>query len=183
MKRKAVFFDRDGTINLDSGYISKPEDFNVYPFAGKAIKKLNDAGFLVIVVTNQSGVARGYYTFDDLEKIHNKMLTQLKQDNAKVDKIYLSPYHIEGHIEPFNINHEERKPNTGMFKKACKEFDIDIENSYMVGDRKSDIDFAYNSGLTPILVLTGDGKKLENKPKLVAKNILQAVDFILAKQS
>jgi D-glycero-D-manno-heptose 1,7-bisphosphate phosphatase len=184
--QRAVFLDRDGTINQDSGYISKPEQFEIYPYAGKAINLLNELGFLVFVVTNQSGVARGYYNHHDLAEIHAKMLDQLKKENAHIDKIYISPYWHDGQIEPFNIEHEDRKPGIGMFKKARKEFDVKVSRSYMIGDRYSDIAFGKKAGLTTILVLSGDGrneflnnrKSWEYKPDFITENLLSAAKFI-----
>ncbi len=182
----AVFLDRDGTVNQDKGYINHPDDFNIYPFAGKAIKLLNDLGFYVFIVTNQSGVARGFYDFNDLEKIHSKMITQLAAEGAKIDRIYLSPYFKEGIVEPYNIAHNDRKPNTGLFLKAQKDFSFSPRKSYMIGDRYSDIEFGKRAGLTSILVLTGDGEKefLNNRslwqyqPDYIVKDLWAAAKFI-----
>ncbi len=183
---KAIFLDRDGTINPDSGYINKPEDFELYPFSAKAIKIFNKLGYKVIVVTNQSGIARGYLTKDDLEKIHEKMLYLLKKENAYIDDIFYSPYHSEGIIKPFNISHEDRKPSLGMFYKADKKYGITKNKSFMIGDKYSDILFGKNAGLTSILVRTGDGNKefFENrknwtiKPDFVVDNLLSAAYLI-----
>ena len=127
--KKAVFLDRDGTINIDNGYIDNADNFKLYPFAAQAIKEMNLMDFLVIVVTNQSGIARGYYTEEDLHKIHDKMIALLSDSGAKIDKIYYSPYHAEGEISPFNKFSNERKPGLGMFHKALNNFEIDIESS------------------------------------------------------
>lgn len=182
----AVFLDRDGTINQDNGYISHPEDFNIYPFAGKAVKLLNDLGFLVFIVTNQSGIARGYYTFKDLDRIHTKMNNQLAESGAIIDKIYISPYFHTGTVEPYNIDHKDRKPNLGLFRKATKDFAFDPRKSYMIGDRYTDIEFGKRAGLTTFLVLTGDGETefLQNRmnwsyqPDFIVKNLLTAAKFI-----
>jgi len=183
---KAVLLDRDGTINFDSGYINKPENFELYPFTAEAISIWNKLGYLVIVVTNQSGITRGYYTFEDLDVIHRKMLTGLAAANAKIDDIFISPYHIKGTIPPYNIEHEDRKPGLGMFKKALKKYRFAINRSFMIGDRYADIAFGKKAGLKTILVLTGDGRKefLENrrnweyKPDFIVENLLVAAKFI-----
>jgi D,D-heptose 1,7-bisphosphate phosphatase len=187
-KTKAVFLDRDGTINIDErGYINHPDKFDVYPFAAEAIKILNELGYKVIVVTNQSGITRGYYTIEDLDNIHKKMSEQLAAGKAFTDAIYFSPYHLEGTIEPYNIHHEDRKPSLGMFRKALQEFNLDIKKSFMVGDRYSDVAFGKKAGLKTILVRTGFGEKefLQNrkkralKPDFVVKNLLSAANLIM----
>lgn len=184
---KAVFLDRDGTINIDGkGYISKTEDFELYPFAVKAIKLLNEAGFLVFVVTNQSGIARGYYTFSDIAKLHEKLNDELAKGEAKIDDIFVSPYHIEGKVEPYNIDHEDRKPSLGMLKQALEKYDIRLKDSFMVGDRHSDIGFGKNGQLNTILVKTGMGKNeftqrknWEKYPDFVVEDLLAATKLII----
>ena len=188
MKRGAIFLDRDGTINYDSGYISSPEGFNVYPSASEAIKLFNDYGFFVFVVTNQSGIARSFYSFADLDRIHQKMHLQISTVGAKIDKIYVSPYWHEGVVEPYNTHHEDRKPGLGLFKKAREEFAFNLQHSFMIGDRYSDIVFGKRAGLTTVLVLTGDGKNefLQNrhnwdyKPDFITANLLAASKLIVS---
>ena len=183
---KAVFLDRDGVINKDSGYISHTDQFCLYPFAAESIKKLKSLGFLIFVVTNQSGIARGYYSLDDLEEIHQKMNDELKQAGTFVDEIFFSPYHQDGHIEPFNIFHENRKPGLGMFKEALKKYDFRINKSFMVGDRYTDIVFGKKAHLTTFLVQTGDGEKefyknrvnWKLKPDFIVKNLKSVVNVI-----
>jgi D,D-heptose 1,7-bisphosphate phosphatase len=183
---KAIFLDRDGTVNKDSGYISNPADFELYSFAAEAINRLHKLGYLVFVVTNQSGIARGFYTIEDLEAIHTKMNRLLAAENAYLDDIFSSPYHEEGHVKPFDKKHEDRKPGLGMFKKALSKYPISIKQSCMVGDRYTDIEFGKKAKLTTILVLTGDGEKefyenfknWEYKPDFVVENLLSAVDVI-----
>ena len=185
--KKAVFLDRDGTINYDeNGYINNPDDFHLFPFAGKAIAELNKMDYLVFVVTNQSGVARDIYKIKDIEIIHDKMNICLKEFGAHIDEIFFSPYHKLGKIKPFNVDHEDRKPGLGMFKKALKKYSFNIKNSFMIGDRYADIAFGKKAGLTTILVLTGNGKKefyqkrneREYKPDYVVKNLISATRLI-----
>ncbi|MCF7792819.1 MAG: HAD family hydrolase [Candidatus Cloacimonetes bacterium] len=185
--KKAVFLDRDGTINSDeNGYINKPEDFELYEFTAEAIRKLNEMDFLVFVITNQSGIARGFYTENEMNKIHQKMLKELQKHNAEITEIFHSPYHKDGKIAPFTIDHEDRKPGLGMFKKACEKYNFSIKESYMIGDKYADIEFGKKAGLTTILVRTGYGEKefLENrknwkyKPDFIAEHLLHAVLLI-----
>jgi histidinol-phosphate phosphatase family protein len=184
-KRRAIFLDRDGTINSDEyGYIKIPQDFHLYPFTKRALAKLKKCGFLLFLVTNQSGVARGYYNFSDLDKIHNKMQQEL--EDFAFDDIFISPYHIQGVVKPYNISHADRKPGLGMFKQALQKYDFQIRDSYMIGDKYSDIEFGKKAGLITILVQTGNGRQefLENRqtwkyiPDLIADNLLVAAELI-----
>lgn len=185
---KAVFLDRDGTINKDQqGYIKEPEKLILYEYAGRAIRILNEAGYKVIVVTNQSGIARGYYTKEQLQKVNDKMKKDLASEEARIDGIYFSPWHIEGIIEPYNIIHEDRKPDIGMYKKACRDFGINPKLSYMIGDKESDIGFAKNAGLTSILVKTGCGTRefmelrdqWQHYPDYMVEDLLSAAKLIM----
>jgi len=183
---KAVFIDRDGTLNDDlTGYISDQKDFHLFPFAGEAIKILNSLLFKTIVVTNQSGIARGFYTEKDLEQVHKYMNDELAKKNAHIDLILYSPYHHKGIIEPYNTEHISRKPKPGMFFEALKKYPIKAKESYMIGDRVADIEFGKNNGLTSILVKTGYGTQTwENRdtlrvlPDFVVENLLSAVRLI-----
>jgi histidinol-phosphate phosphatase family protein len=185
--KNAVFLDRDGTINYDkNGYINNPADFHLFPFAGKAIAELNKIDYLIFVVTNQSGVARDIYKIKDIEIIHDKMNSCLKKFGAHIDEIFFSPYHKLGKIKPFNVDHEDRKPGLGMFKKALKKYKFNVKNSFMIGDRYADIAFGRKAGLTTILVLTGNGEKefyqkrddREYKPDFIVKNLISATRLI-----
>lgn len=182
MRRKAVFLDRDGTICEDVHYMRDPSQLRIYSDVPKAIKLLNEAGFLVIVTTNQSAVARGYISLEGLEGIHKKMLEELSKWGAKIDAIYFCPHHP-------NDNCSCRKPKPGMILKAQKDFNIDLQKSYIIGDKQLDIETAEKTYLTPILVLTKYGKKeLKTinrwpiKPAYVARNLLDAVVWILNNQ-
>ncbi len=185
--QKAVFLDRDGTLNPDEqGYINEPEDFSLYPFAGEAIRRLNELDFLVFIVTNQSGIARGYLTEADLHRIHQRMIAELRKEDAEITRIFYSPYHQEGKVEPFNIAHQDRKPDLGMFQRAKQEFDFSTRHSYLIGDKYSDIAFGRKAGLKTILVQTGNGRKefMQNrynwkwKPHFVTEHLLHAVYLI-----
>ncbi|MCK4655291.1 MAG: HAD family hydrolase [Candidatus Cloacimonetes bacterium] len=185
--KKAVFLDRDGTINFDeNGYINNPDDFQLFSFSGEAIATLNKMGYLIFIVTNQSGVARNLYKVEDIELVHRKMIKNLEEKGAIINDIFFSPYHKKGEVEPYNVDHEDRKPGLGMFKKALKKYNFNIRKSFMIGDRYADITFGKKAGLTTILVLTGNGeiafykkrKDWEYKPDFVVKNLMSAVKLI-----
>ncbi|GHV17978.1 hypothetical protein AGMMS49938_18910 [Fibrobacterales bacterium] len=146
-KNKAVFLDRDGTINIDNGYVYKREDFKFIKGVPQSIKKLNDAGYKVIVISNQSGIARGFYTAKDVKKLHNHIDAELKKNGAKIDAYYFCPHHPN-----FNGKCECRKPKIGLIEQAVQDFNIDLSQSYFVGDKKSDEECAKNAGLKAILV-------------------------------
>lgn len=145
MGNKAVFVDRDGTINVNVEYLNNPDDFQMYPGVAEGIKILRVNDFKIIVVTNQSGIARGYFTEEILDKIHQKMRKELIKKGADIDGIYYCPHHPDD-------NCECRKPNTGLLKKAVKDFDIDTGRSYMIGDRMLDVEAGYKMGLKTVLV-------------------------------
>ncbi len=158
MKRPAVFLDRDGTINEEMGYLNHPDRFVVLDRAIEAIKIINETGFLAIVITNQAGIARGYFKPEILDQVHEKFYRLLKEKDAYIDKLYYCPHHPEGKVKEFAIECDCRKPKPGMVNKALQDFEIDMEHSVMIGDRYKDIVFAKNLGLKSILVLTGYGK-------------------------
>ncbi len=151
---KAVFLDRDGVINQEVNYLTDPTDIILLPRVAEAVKRLNGAGFKVIVITNQSAVARGMLTENALQKINNKIVELLEAQGAKIDKFYYCPHHPD-----FTGSCECRKPKPGMLLEAAKELGIDLKCSYMVGDTKSDIRAGRAAGCTTILVLTGYGKE------------------------
>ena len=132
MCHKAVFLDRDGTIGPDVNYCSRPEDFELFPDSGEAIRLLNENGFKVVVITNQSGIARGYFSEDTLDRIHHRMKCLLDDAGAKIDAIYYCPHHPAE-------NCDCRKPKTRMFRQAAEELDIDLSHSYVIGDTETDI--------------------------------------------
>jgi D-glycero-D-manno-heptose 1,7-bisphosphate phosphatase len=171
----AVFLDRDGVINEDKDYVYKIEDFKFIIGSQYAIRKLNNLGCTIIVVTNQSGIERGYYTKDDVIKLHNHMLNSLFKINTKIDGIYFSP-----DMDPSS---EYRKPNPGMFLKAIKDHKLENHKKYVVGDKLSDLIAGDHVGCKKILVKTGKGleelkkiKTLKETPDFVATNLFRAVD-------
>jgi len=187
LKKPAVFLDRDGTVNEQMGYINHVSRFVLLPGAGQAIRLLNEAGYLAIIVSNQSGVARGYYPVDLVHQVHDKMKTLIKKDGATLDGIYFCPHYPNGKVSPYAMGCDCRKPGTGLIRKAEADFDIDMENSYVIGDRCSDIEMAHNAGLKSILVKTGYGKgdlayvfpRFPFQPLHVAEDLLDGVKWIL----
>lgn len=149
---KAIFLDRDGTLNPDPGYISNPDDFNLYEGVAEALSRLQQAGFLLILITNQSGIARGLITPEQLGSIHAKMQAQLARAGARIDAIYHCPHHPDFPYKDGLAECDCRKPQPGMVLRAIKEHDIDPATSYVVGDRSSDIKIGLKTGITPILI-------------------------------
>lgn len=184
---KAVFLDRDGTLNYDVGYLSKLEDIYIFGGVVESLKRLKDAGYLNIIITNQSGIARGYFNLSNLKTIHEKFLNLLSHNGeCLIDDIYFSPYHKDGIVEEYKKDSECRKPGTGMIEKAAVKFDIDLAQSYLIGDSIVDMQCAQNAGLKKILVKTGYGIKTQKECKesgietdFTAANFTEAVSYIL----
>ena len=175
---KAIFLDRDGTLNPDPGFISKPEDFNLFDGVTEALKRLKDAGFLLILITNQSGISRGLITEEQLEAVHDKLKRLLKEAGAELDGIYYCPHHPEHPYKGISIC-DCRKPAPGLILRAIAEHDIDPSKSYMIGDRKSDIKIGLNSNVYPVFIGDKAIEGYENIPTF--NNLLQATDYILSK--
>ena len=135
---KAIFLDRDGTINVDKAYLSKIEDFEYIPGVIEGLRMLQDARFILIIVTNQSGIARGYYSEEDFLKLNNWMLSDLKKKGIKIAQVYYCPHHPNGKIEKYKMDCACRKPKLGMYEKAIEAFDIDLSLSFTIGDKIRD---------------------------------------------
>ncbi|MFW9877981.1 MAG: D-glycero-beta-D-manno-heptose 1,7-bisphosphate 7-phosphatase [Candidatus Thorarchaeota archaeon] len=170
-QEKAIFLDRDGVINKEVSYLSNPENFKFIKGSIEALKILKNKGFLLIIITNQAGIARGFFTKETLEVIHNKMKKILKQKNVQLDDIYYCPHHPD-FTGPCNC----RKPNPGMILEAQLNYNIDLNNSYMVGDTLNDIETGKAAKCKTVLVLTGYGKKEQKKissiiPDMIFKNL------------
>ena len=150
--RPAVFLDRDGVINVDAGYTFRVEDLRFTPTAVEGIRLLNEAGYLAIVVTNQSGVARGLYGVADIERFHARMQDELARGGAHIDAFYHCAYHPDGTVAEFAREHEDRKPSPGMLLRAIRDLPVDRARSVMIGDRRSDMEVAARVGIPGILV-------------------------------
>jgi D-glycero-D-manno-heptose 1,7-bisphosphate phosphatase len=155
--RAAVLLDRDGVLNVDHGYIGGPERLEWVPGARQAVAALNRSGVLVIVVTNQSGVARGMFDLAAVEALHALMRADLAADDARIDAFYLCPYHAEARVEAFrHPDHPDRKPNPGMILRAIADWDIDPARALMIGDKDSDIEAARRAGVAGVRFDGGD---------------------------
>lgn len=181
---KAVFLDRDGVINVHEGRIDAPDKLDVFEYSGKAIKRLNDCGFKVFVVTNQPEIAKGFFGFDDLKKVHDKLVKVVSEDGGKIDGFYVCPHHPEkgwpGEVVELKIECKCRKPKPGLLLQAAKEHDIDLDKSWMVGDSKGDIVAGERAGARTVFVTAGGGsgakqeKSLECKPDYTCENLDEA---------
>jgi len=174
MAYRAVFLDRDGTMNRDVPYCRRPEDFELFPNTARAIKRLNESGYKVIIITNQSGVARGYFTEETLARIHQKMLDQLAEGDAHIDGIYYCPHHPDD-------NCDCRKPKPKMVLQAAQEHDIDLHESFMVGDKPLDIQLGQNVGCRTVLVPSDPGEAGPGScsPDYTAVDLYQAALWII----
>ena len=185
-KQRAIFIDRDGTMNVSKGFISKADDLELIPGTIDAIKAINKSGALAIVITNQPVIARGECSFEELHNIHNKLKTLLGEKGAFVDDIFYCPHHpdkgFEGEVPELKFDCECRKPKTGMIDEAVKKYNIDLSKSYMVGDSTMDLETARNAGIKSVLVDTGfagnDGK-YDRSFDIEAKNLFDAVEKII----
>jgi D-glycero-D-manno-heptose 1,7-bisphosphate phosphatase len=189
MKKKAVFLDRDGTINKDVGYPNSYSAIDIFPYSFEAVRKLNQSGLLVVIITNQSGIGRGLIIEENLEEIHQKMREAFSRHDARFDGIYYCPHYLFSPNPEYRDDCQCRKPNPGMAYQAAEELDIDTTQSYMVGDKVEDILFGLNIQAKPILCLTGFGReslpKLKEKgikPVYVAQTLLDAVNWILRQE-
>lgn len=190
MSRVGVLLDRDGTVSCEKGYINHVDRFSLYSNSAKAIRLLNEADIPVVLITNQAGVARGYFPFELVDQVHQKLdRLLLEQGNARLDGIYYCPHHKDGIVEPYNVRCNCRKPATGLVDRATADHDLDLASSFMVGDKISDVELAKNIGAAGILVKTGYGRgELEYfskgwtvDPDYIAEDLYDAVLWILKK--
>ncbi|MBW4692556.1 MAG: HAD family hydrolase [Lyngbya sp. HA4199-MV5] len=190
MTKRAVFLDRDGVLNQEVGYIRQVTDLHLIPGVAQAVRCLNEAGLFCCLVSNQSGPARGYYPASHVDALHDRLCHLLQTEaEAYLDALYYCPYlsALEGGTEPaYTCWSTWRKPNTGMLVAACWDHDLDLQASFMVGDKATDVDMAHNAGCTGILVQTGFGDRIlsgayqhHTKPNFIASDLPQAADWIL----
>lgn len=187
--RRAVFLDRDGTLNVEKGYIRDIADIELYPGAAQAVRLLNDAGILAILVTNQTGAARGYYTIEHVHALNRRVAELLMQQaGARLDGVYYCPHYKDGTVPEYTRECDCRKPLPGMIFQARRDFpEIDLGQSFVIGDKATDITFARNAGCRGILVRTGYGEQvlageyqvLEAQPEKVCADIAEAAAYIL----
>jgi D,D-heptose 1,7-bisphosphate phosphatase len=188
--QRAVFLDRDGTLVPDKDCMRSADELELLPHVAEAIRKLNHVGWRTVVVTNQPVIAKGFCDEAELQKMHNKMETRLGREHAFLDRIYFCPHHpergFEGERPELKIDCDCRKPKTGMIQKAVAELNIDLKQSWLVGDTTTDLQTACNAGIKSILLRTGHAgrdAKYQAQPDFTAENLLDAVNLILSQTS
>lgn len=186
-----MFLDRDGTLTEEVGYVNHIDRLRIYPWTSAAIRKLNHAGLLAIVVTNQSGVGQGYFPEELVHQVHGRIAEKLAVRDAQLDALYYCPHHPLARLEDYRQDCRCRKPGPGMVEQAAKDFGLDIANSYVVGDSVRDMQLASNAGAHSVLVMTGYGRgnyeymrdHFPGEPDFIAENLLDAVEQILEHRS
>ena len=185
--RPAIFLDRDGTLAHEVGYINHPSRFRLYPWAVDAVRLINRAGVLAIVVTNQAGVARGYFPESVILEVHASLRAAMEASGARLDAIYYCPHHPEVGEPAYRLDCDCRKPRPGMLWRAAAELGADLPRSFVVGDRHGDLTLAWSVGARGVLVKTGYGlgelvhlsPRWPRPPDLVAEHVLDAVEQVL----
>lgn len=181
MGNRAVFLDRDGIVIKDTGYLGDPNLVELLPDAAQAIKSLNEAGYMVVIVTNQSGVARGYFAEETLKKINRRLNELLEREEARLDGVYYCPHHPQAEVEMYRRDCGCRKPKPGLIFKAAKDLDLDLKNSYMIGHEERDIEAGHRAGCKTILVESDVGsRKSDVKADKVVASLREAAEWILA---
>jgi D-glycero-D-manno-heptose 1,7-bisphosphate phosphatase len=189
--RSAVFIDRDGTLTEEVGYVNHPSRLRLLPRSAEAIRRLNAAGVAAVVVTNQAGIARGYFSEDVLHAVNDAMVAQLARAGARLDGVFVCPHHPTEGRPPWRAVCECRKPRPGLLLRAARELGLDLGASTMVGDKASDLVPGRAVGARAVLVLTGYGRgeweyrrqRFDAQPDHVADDLLDAVDWVLARRT
>ena len=184
---RAVFLDRDGTVNVEVGYLRDLADLRLIDGAGTAIRLLNEAGLKVVLVTNQSGVARGYFPESLVNEAHVRLDRMLREKGARIDAVYYCPHHPTEGNSSYTVACDCRKPGTGLIDRAARDLDIDVKQSYMVGDKWSDVELGQRAGARSILVQSGFAPDEPGNirpahvsaPDFIARTILEAADWIV----
>jgi D-glycero-D-manno-heptose 1,7-bisphosphate phosphatase len=190
LKRPAIFIDRDGTINEQMGYVNHLSRFILLPRVAEAIRMLNESGFLALIVSNQAGAARGYFPPSLTEEVNERMKKGLARCGARLDGIYYCPHHPRSVLPELRIDCDCRKPRRGLIDQACRDFEVDMSRSFVVGDRCLDIELGFRCGLRGILVKTGYGRgeaehilpSRPEKPVYIAEDLYDAVSWILERE-
>ena len=185
----AVFIDRDGTLSEEVGYVNHPKRLRLLSGSAEAVRLLNEAGLRAVMITNQSGVARGYFSEEVLDAVNAELVAQLKAQGAFLDGLYVCPHHPTEGKPPYRARCDCRKPKPGLLLRAAEELGLDLAASYMVGDKISDVAVGKRAGVTSILVLTGYGlgeweyrrPRARWTPDHVAENLLDAIQWILVR--
>lgn len=189
--QSAVFLDRDGTVNEEVGYLCDLDNLRLIPGAGAAIKRLNEAGLKVVLVTNQSGVARGYFPEALVHETHERLDRMLRKEGARIDAVYYCPHHPTEGNSRYTMICDCRKPGTGLIDRAARDLALDVKRSYVVGDKWSDVELGQRAGAHSILVQSGfapddpGNVRPENlrEPDFVAHTITEAAEWIVRRTS
>jgi D-glycero-D-manno-heptose 1,7-bisphosphate phosphatase len=189
MGRRAIFLDRDGTVSEEVGYVNHLDRLRLLPRTAEAVRRINDSDFLAVLVTNQAGVARGYFKEELVRQVHERLEEMLAEEGAHLDGIYYCPHHPTAGEPPYRRDCDCRKPRPGMVEAARNDLGIDVSRSFMVGDKHSDIIFAHSLGMKGVLVKTGYGLgEIEGwsadwaeQPDEICEDLLDAVDWILSR--
>ena len=187
MSRPAIFMDRDGTLSHEIGYVNHASRFQLFPWAVDAVRLVNRAGWAAVLVTNQAGVARGYFPESVIHEVHARVQAALGAGDARLDGLYVCMHHPSAGEPPYRQDCECRKPRPGMLLRAQRELDLDLARSWVVGDRHGDLQVAWNAGARGALVKSGYGlgewvhhaPRWPRQPDLVAEHLLEAVERIL----
>jgi D-glycero-D-manno-heptose 1,7-bisphosphate phosphatase len=188
VSRPAIFMDRDGTLSYEVGYVNHPSRFQLFPWAIEAVRLINRSGWLAVVVTNQAGVARGYFPESAIHDVHHSMTTAMERGGARFDALYYCPHHPSVGEAPYRLDCDCRKPRPGLLLRAQKELQADLGRSWVIGDRHGDLSLAWNAGARGALVKSGYGlgeltyhaARWQRQPDLVADTLLDAVERVLA---
>ena len=175
-KRPAVFLDRDGVLAKEKGYVASKEELELFPYAAECVARIHQKGYYAIVITNQSGVARGLFTESSLHEMNDYLINE-----TGVDAVYYCPHHPKGMVKHYQCVCHCRKPETGMIDMACSRFDIDLPKSYMVGDRAGDIKTGQRAGIRTILLESGYGTlRLEEQvtPDFIRNDLRDIIEII-----
>jgi D-glycero-D-manno-heptose 1,7-bisphosphate phosphatase len=196
MSDRAIFIDRDGTLNEEVGYITELTQFRLFDFAAEAVRLINDANWRAIVLTNQSGIARGLFDEEFLLRLHSRMEASLKLEGARLDAIYYCPHHPEFGEPPYHQDCNCRKPKPGLIERAMEDFQLDLKRSFVIGDRYRDVETGCRAGTRCVMVMTGHGREefrtqraspngqgqweQKGQPEHIAENLVEAVRWILS---
>lgn len=190
-RRPAIFMDRDGTLSHEVGYVNHPSRFELYPWSVDAVRLVNRAGRAAVVVTNQAGVARGYFPESVIHEVHSAMRQAMQAGGARLDAVYYCPHHPSVGEPPYRLDCDCRKPRPGLLRRAERELGVDLARSWVIGDRHGDLQLAWHVGARAALVKSGyglgewthHGPGWKRPPDLVAENVLDAVARILERDA
>jgi D-glycero-D-manno-heptose 1,7-bisphosphate phosphatase len=188
-RKPAIFMDRDGTLSHEVGYVNHPDRFRLYPWTAAAVRAINQAAWLAVVVTNQAGVARGYFPMSVFDEVQKRLRGEVKSGGGHFDAIYACLHHPSLGEAPYRVDCDCRKPRPGLLRRAEAELGADLSRSWVIGDRHSDLQLAWNAGARGALVKSGYGlgelsylaPGWPRQPDLVADNLLEAVERILGR--